>query len=138
MFVDFLKAYDVVSHDTVLLVARRVGLSGLFLDYSEVLYGNSTVQVGEETVEGYFSMRQGDPLSSLDEVVAGSILQLGITVNGHEVNYLTDAGDLVIHSENVDRLKERSPALSTAMAAAGMVINSRKSIRITLRKEGKS
>lgn len=144
VFVDVSKAYDMVSHDTVLRVARQVGLPGPMVEYLEGLYGNSTVLIGEDTVKCHRGVRQGDPLSPLlfiavmDEVIAGSLPGLGVTVNGQDVDHLAYADDLVIFAENADRLKERLAALSDALAAAGMEINSRKSVGMTLRKDGKN
>ena len=142
-FIDVAKAFDTVSHDTILRIAQKQGLPLPMLSYLRSLYGGSEIQVGPLSVLCGRGVRQGDPLSPLlfvcvmDEILSQSREEIGMDVNGCFVSHLLYADDLVIFAENGDRLQERLTALSTALEAAGMRINARKSTGLTLVKDGK-
>lgn len=101
-FVDVPEACDMVTYDKVLLAVQQISPPGPLLEYLELLYDNSAVQIGEQTVWCNGGLRHADSLSPLpiiavvDEVIPGSIPQLGITVNEGKANHLVYVDDLII------------------------------------------
>ena len=142
-FIDVAKAFDTVSHETILRVARSQGLPPPLQEYLRNLYDEGEIQVGVKSVRCGRGVRQGDPLSPLlfisvmDEVLRHSMDNIGIEVNGCSVSHLLYADDLVIFAENECRLQERLSALDAALSSAGMQINALKSKGLTLVKDGK-
>ena len=142
-FIDVSKAFDTVSHETLLRTARRQGLPPPLQNYLCNLYDEGVTKIGDLSVRCGRGVRQGDPLSPLlfvsvmDEVLQNSKEDLGVEVNGRHVSHLLYADDLVIFAESEGRLQERLTALESALARAGMRINVNKSMGLTLVKDGK-
>ena len=92
-FLDVSKAFDSVSHATLLLAAERMGAPGPFISYLRTLYSEASTVFH---VDGQFSdplmlnrgVRQGDPLSPLlfncviDWALASLDTEMGKVVGG--------------------------------------------------------
>jgi len=68
-FVDVAKAFDSVSHYTMILAARRVGIPDRLLAYIKSLYSGTETRQGRGQLRSPIrvarGVRQGDPLSPL-------------------------------------------------------------------------
>lgn len=68
VFLDIKKAFDSVSHQSLILAAKRMGIPPPFLGYLGELYGDAqtTLRIGpdrSEPIQVAQGVRQGDPLS---------------------------------------------------------------------------
>ena len=117
-FMDVKKAFDSVSHQSILVAAARSGIPPPFLTYLSELYGEvqTRLRIGTELSEPIKlgrGVRQGDPMSihfngmidlSLDSLGP----ELGTEIGGVEVNHNAFADDIALIA--------RSPAGLLALA----------------------
>ena len=103
-FVDVKKAFDSVSHQSMLVAAARLGVPPLFLRYIRDLYSNAVTTLRiDPDVSAPISLgrgvRQGDPLSVhlfnavIDTCLAG---YLGCEVGDLRVNHGAFADDIAL------------------------------------------
>ena len=106
-FVDVKKAFDYVSHQSILVAAARLGVPPPFLGYIRELYSNgvTALRIGPD-ISGPISLgrgvRQGDPLSVhlfnavIDMCLAGLDPSLGCKVGDLRVNHGAFADDIAL------------------------------------------
>ena len=112
-FLDVSKAFDSVSHESLLLAVKRMGVPGPFVEYLRSLYAeaSTTLQVGDRSsdpLQQNRGVRQGDPLSPLlfncviDWAVASLDNEMGVRVtkDGPRLNHLAFADDVVLVAES--------------------------------------
>lgn len=103
-FVDVAKAFDSVSHESIILAARRMGVPQHLLCYLRTLYTGSTTRLKVAGKLGerirVTRVRQGDPLSPIlfnlvmDWVLASLDPALGVQLrSGVVLNHLAFADD---------------------------------------------
>jgi len=107
-FLDVSKAFDSVSHASLLLAAERMGVPGPFIQYLRSLYTEASTVL---QVDGQLSgpmvqnrgVKQGDPLSPLlfncviDWALASLDPEMGVVAGeGPRLNHLAFADDVVI------------------------------------------
>lgn len=140
---DIRKAFDSVSHHSILRALDRFGVHHAFTDYiSTILQGAyTTISVGHQTtgpIEVRRGVKQGDPLSPvlfnmvLDELVCGLKNESngGTIAPGSQVAAVAFADDLVLLQ---DRDLDMTLALDKTLqfcAARGMTLNPTKSVAI--------
>ncbi len=135
-FLDVRKAFDSVSHDTILLAASRLGVPRPLLTYLRELYtGSSTVfQVDGKTSEPVRTNRgvkQGDPLSSylfcavIDWAIASldNSKDIGVCLNDTTVNCLAYADDVVLVSSTPGGLQQLVDTFASHLALGGLVLS---------------
>ena len=138
-FVDVSKAFDSVSHDTIIRSARAFGAPPPLVQYLSESYSKSTAVIQSRDVATKRGVRQGDPLSSLlfimamDEVISLSMPELGYQFHDTLVDGFAYADDLILLAENTARLKEKLAAASSALHSAGMRINPKKTNAVIIR-----
>ena len=112
-FIDVAKAFDSVSHDSMVAAVRRVGMPETVLEYLSSLYQGSTtrLKVGQslsgEIVVGR-GVRQGGPLSPppmfhyvMDWVLSDLDPQLGVQLEDNlRLNHLPFADDVALVTES--------------------------------------
>ncbi|ETE69913.1 hypothetical protein L345_04280, partial [Ophiophagus hannah] len=62
---------------------------------------------------------------------------VGYDLDGHWISSIAYADDLVLFVEKSPRLQEKLHLLSEALTQAGMVLNAKKSLRLTIARDGK-
>ena len=110
---DVSKAFDSVSHESVLLAVKRMGVPGPFVEYLRSLYAEAltTLEVADQTgdpLQQNRGVQQGDPLSPLlfnciiDWAVAFLDNEMGVRVtkDGPRLNHLAFTDDVVLVAES--------------------------------------
>lgn len=138
-FVDLRKAFDTVSHDSILRVASARGVPAPLTDYLRLLYGCSYTTLLGRRYRVKNGVRQGDPLSPLlfnavvDEgLVAVKRLGLGFEMNGHVYRFLAFADDIVFVSETPVGLERQLSVFLEVMRVSGLEINGAKSATLRI------
>ncbi|KER32445.1 hypothetical protein T265_01497 [Opisthorchis viverrini] len=142
-FLDISKAFDRVSHDTILRVAQAHGAPMPLVHYLRRLYSDGIVNLNGEDIRSKRGVRQGDPLSPLlfmmvmEEVVKQCRPELGYDLEGTRVGALAYADDLVLLAPSRLELEEKLDRLASALTAAGMELNGAKSAVMIVERSGK-
>ena len=149
-FLDVSKAFDSVSHATLLLAAERMGAPGPFISYLRTLYSEASTVLH---VDGRFSdslkqnrgVRQGDPLSPLlfncviDWALASLDTEMGKVVGGGpRLNHLAFADDVVIIAESVVGLQHLCGQFERSLGRCGLTLNVEKSRTLRIAVDGKA
>lgn len=146
---DISKAFDTVSHEAVLHIARSVGLHERFVRYLERTYGGAQTSFDvlgrrSRAVPQMRGVRQGDPLSPIlfnlvmDAVLASADLDVGFTLGGERVGVLAFADDLVLIAETETGLQHNISALERVMNGFGLFLNSEKCRSLSVIPSGKT
>ena len=139
-FIDVAKAFDSVSHRSLLASAYRLGLPKQVTKYVERLYTGITtsLKVGEERCSEIISVnrgiRQGDPLSPIlfnsciDWSLEGISDKIGFrTPEGHVLSHLAFADDIVLFAQTPEGLNVQVQKLASEMEKCGLYLNANKS-----------
>ena len=133
-FLDVSKAFDSVSHDSIIASARRAGIPEVELNYINNLYKDSTTRFkldggNSEKINIRRGVKQGDPLSPMlfntviDYVLSKLDNNLGITINKHRVTNLAFADDLVLFGENKASIQKQIERVIGGLKECGLTIN---------------
>lgn len=135
-FVDYEKAFDRVQHTRLIELLRGIGVDDKNVRIIKNLYWRqkAEIKVGNSTtpeVDIQRGVRQGCILSPFlfnlyaDRIFKDGIsdLDLGIKVNGKQINNLKYADDTVILAENVEDLQLFLNRISQSSHEAGLSIN---------------
>jgi hypothetical protein len=148
-FIDVSKAFDTVSHQSLLRASARLGVPPLLVRYIKNLYTGSTTRL---KVEGQLGsdmsvnrgVRQGDPLSPMlfnmimDWVLGEIDPLLGITLQGRaHLNHLAFADDVTLLSRNPKAMLAMSAQFESALADVGLKPNANKSATLRIATSGK-
>lgn len=149
-FIDVNKAFDSVSHETMLLSLSRLGVPGRLLCYIKSLYSGSTVclkvfnSVMSDVVKVSRGVRQGDPLSPIifNAVIDLSLSRLdpllGIDITPDcRVNHLAFADDVVLLSRTPTAMIAQLSAYEQSLSLCGLTINPKKSSSMRISIDGK-
>ena len=128
VFLDVSKAFDSVSHASLFLAAKRMGVPGPFVEYLRCLYSEAAtrLQVGENLSEPLAQNRgvkQGDPLSPIlfnciiDWAIEALDLEIGVRVgdDGPRLNHLAFADDIVLMARSKIGIQHLSQQLEGAL-----------------------
>jgi hypothetical protein len=148
-FIDVAKAFDSVSHHSMLAAARRLGVPELMLAYLESLYSDGAVslksgrQRGTSTYRVRRGVRQGDPLSPMlfnfvmDWLLSMLSPQLGVDMGaGVRVSHLAFADDLTLLSETPAGLQSLAADFEAGLASVGLLPNAKKSATLHISVSG--
>ena len=134
-FVDVKKAFDSVSHQSILVAAARLGVPPPFLGYICKLYSNAvtTLRIGPD-VSGPIRLgrgvRQADDLSihlfnaMIDMCLAGLDPSLGCEVGDLRVNHGTFADDIALFAATPRGLQVLATELESQLSMCGLSISS--------------
>ena len=149
-FVDIKKAFDSVSHQTLLAAATRMGTPPILLRYIHHLHQDSTVFIKghsstSDPIKVERGVRQGDPMSPIlfnavmDWVLSGLDKKIGINIKGteHRLSHLAYADDLVLFSSTDQGARQQLNLLQENLALAGLQINAAKSATLSIVAQGK-
>lgn len=136
-FVDVSKAFDSVSHESIVRAASRLGAPPLLTRYLSELYRNCQVHIrmGKElsrAIQVGRGVRQGDPMSPMlfnaviDMVVSDIDRSIGVTAeneSAEKCNYIAFADDLLLLSSTDIGMKVMLQQLEISMAKVGLTMN---------------
>ena len=143
-FLDVRKAFDSVSHQSLLLAAERIGIPPPLLNYIEELYaGSSTIieyaGARSNTIKARRGVKQGDPLSPvlfncvMDWVLAELPTSIGINIDEKtSINHLAFADDVVLVASTKAGLHKLTQAYQIGLERVGLSLNVSKSATLTL------
>ncbi|KAF7262701.1 hypothetical protein EG68_00065 [Paragonimus skrjabini miyazakii] len=142
-FLDISKAFDSVSHDTLLRNARRYGLPPPCVLYLTRLYNDSLTRWDDATIKCCPGVRQGDPLSPslfiivMDEVLSYAKPQVGFMLNGKCTGELAYADDLVLFANSQSDLIDKLEGRDEGLRLTGKKLNNSKCRTLTIVKDRK-
>ena len=136
-FVDVSKAFDFVSHESIIRAASPLGTPLLLTRYLSELYRNCQVHIKMEkelsrAIRVGRGVRQGDPMSSMlfnaviDMVVSDIDRSIGVTggeKSAVKCNYIAFADDLLLLSSTDVGMKVMLQQLGISMAKVGLTMN---------------
>ena len=148
-FVDVAKAFDSVSHESMVKAAGQAGVPMSLLHYIRSLYNGTTtkLKVGK-SIGGLIyvkrGVRQGDPLSPLlfnyviDWVLSELDPQVGITLEGDlRLNHLAFADDVSLLSETKAGAVCLAKKFESGLSEVGLLPNARKSSTLAVIVDGR-
>ena len=150
-FVDVRKAFDTVSHESVVKAAERIGFPPALVTYIRCLYtgGVTRLRVGGGRALGALihpsrGVRQGDPLSPLlfcavmHWVLSQLDDRLGLELpGGVRVNHLAFADDVALLSASPIGMERLLSELESGMREVGLRPNPTKSASLRIAVSGK-
>jgi len=148
-FIDVDKAFDSVSHQSLIIAARRVGVPDIVLEYIASLYTGTTmrIKVGKllsDKIHVQRGVRQGDPLSPLlfdyimDWVLDNLDPELGIGLEGGpRLNHLAFANDVSLVSESRRGALRLANRFEEGLSEVGLIPNAKKSATLAVQVDGK-
>lgn len=144
---DLRKAFDSVTHKTIIDSITEIGCPRMFIDYVSNLYLNSKTvlqyNLSSEILEIKRGVLQGDPLSPLlfnlvmDRAIAKLSKNIGYTYNGVVINCIAYADDIILTAETKFGLQTLIDDLTGKLASFGLLTNIGKSSTMSLVPSGR-
>ena len=143
-FLDVRKAFDSVSHDSLLIACRRVGVPSPLLNYIGMMYREGFTRLsvgGEESGPIYCKqgVKQGDPLSTflfnivIDWALSSLDENIGYKVGDSFFNHLAFADDVCLLAQSYRALQSQIDCLTSHLAKCGLTVNAAKCSSLALR-----
>ena len=147
-FLDVRKAFDSVSHESLILACRRAGVPEPLVCYIESIYREAKIalRVGgqlSEIIRVLQGVKQGDPLSSvlfnlvIDWAVAGLDRNIAASLCKQQISYLAFADDMVLFSKTREGLQRQAEHFVSGLAASGLSLNAAKCRTMAIVVQGK-
>lgn len=145
-FIDYSKAFDSISHCSIWNALQQSNINSKYINILKYIYTKSTSRIklenrGDE-INIERGVRQGDPLSpKLFIAVLENIFQKldwknrGVYINGHYLNHLRFADDIVVIAETAKDLEEMMTSLDCESSKIGLEMNAGKTKIITNNRE---
>lgn len=149
VFVDISKAFDSVSHDTIIRAMRNHGLPEPLVEYVTFAYKHleTCLKIGRKRSDPILckqGVRQGDPLSAIlfnlvmDEVLENLDTHIGYkNADGLRISYLAFADDLILTAASPRGLQEQVDRLKGCLEKAGLHLNESKCATMRIDIDGK-
>lgn len=150
--IDLKKAFDMVTHDSILTSLKNRGMPTLFTNYIKSLYEDSETIIrfgdSERTITPTRGVRQGDPLSPLifNAIIDDLIVKLEVEGFGYPIkseNQTTNllgiafADDLILLAPSKATLQRILDQTAPFLLERGLEINTKKSFTMSLVPLGK-
>lgn len=139
---DLKKAFDSVSHRTIIDTIKQMGCPGPFIHYMENLYGNATTTLQYEGHEAPIKINkgvlQGDPISPMvfnavmDRAMRKLNNDIGYRMNGRVFNCIAYADDIILVASTQNGLQVLINTIEDELSLFGLEINSGKSSTLSL------
>lgn len=146
--VDVSKAFDTVSHESIVEACVRAGCPPPMVEYIRSVYADATtdLEVGKgcRTVKALRGVKQGDPLSPLvfnlvvDHALKTLSPEVGFDVDGVKVGALVFADDVILIGSTTVGLQLNLDHLTTALRNDGLQLNIAKCHGLSLVAAGKT
>ena len=148
-FLDVRKAFDSVSHESLLLAAKRAGIPLPLLVYIKDYYSRSTTRL---KAGGAFSppisvlqgVKQGCPLSCIlfnlviDWALSTLDKSVGFQLAGERVNHLAFADDCMLAASTPAGLQHQVRVFTEHLAKSGLSVNAGKCASLVISVNGKT
>lgn len=144
---DLAKAFDSVSHNSLVMVLEKEGFPTGFIEYVSELYANAKTIIQYEgnklTVKINCGVLQGDPLSAclfniiLEQVLKSLSSDIGFRLNDSIINALAFADDTCLVASTVDGLQCNLNIFAKMLRKFGMSINRNKSAVLSIVPSGR-
>ena len=136
-FLDVRKAFDSVSHESLIKACIRMGVPPPLLAYIQHIYQQASTVLKlngrlSQPVRVLQGVKQGDPLSSIlfnfviDWCVSEMERGIGAKLGKVRVSYCAFADDLVLFAESRDGLIAQANRLAVSLASVGLKLNAAK------------
>lgn len=137
VFVDYEKAFDSIDHTEMFKALADCRIDHRYSALIRHIYGNATANVRLHENTNKFKIkrgvRQGDTISpklftNLLEYMFKKVNfeNMGININGENLNHLRFADDIVLISDGLDKAQEMLTRLTCASRGVGLKINTSK------------
>ena len=147
-FLDVRKAFDSVSHRSLLLACRRSGMPEVLISYVKHLYEESNTRLcyrGQlsDRIRVLQGVRQGDPLSGwifnavIDWALEDLDSDLGWGPEEARVNHAAFADDLALADESPDGLQILVTQVVNALGKSGLKVNGQKCASLVVKVQGR-
>ena len=147
--IDVAKAFDSVSHPTIMSTLRSYGIPTGLIRYINAVYTNSTTNIQTENwtsrpIKSSCGVKQGDPLSPIifnmviDRLLKSLPKEISAKVGTSSVNALAFADDLILCATTPLGLQELLNKTNCFLQSCGMFINTSKCKTISIKGQGKT
>uniref|UniRef100_A0A6M2DU98 Putative reverse transcriptase n=1 Tax=Xenopsylla cheopis TaxID=163159 RepID=A0A6M2DU98_XENCH len=142
--IDVAKAFDSVSHTSILDTLEYYNIPKLLIDYVKYNYkmGQTTLKFegsASDPISPRSGVKQGDPLSPiLFNLIVNRLIErippeIGVNIEGHRTNVLAFADDLILVAETPTGLQTLLDISAEYLSACGLDINLAKSFTVSIR-----
>ena len=142
--IDVAKAFDSVSHSTVLQTLKIRGAPVPFTRYIGSVYESSWTRLKYGATQSTpilptCGVKQGDPLSPwLFNLVIDRLLNripsgIGVNMQGLKINAMAFADDIILLASTKDGLQQSLDITSGFLNACGLLVNANKCISVAIR-----
>lgn len=144
---DLRKAFDSVTHETIVETITALGCPKQFIDYIADLYTDAKTLLQYDSQSTVLNIKrgvlQGDPISALlfiavmDRAIEKLSEEIGYKINGLTIRCIAYADDIILIASTQQGLQTLIDALTSELASFGLMTNHEKSSTLSLVPSGR-